>query len=123
MRRRAERRFERTREPLGAGNMNNAKWRHVFELLHGRHVRIKFLDESQARDAASFSCVVEDYWCDSIVGAFAYREIEWLEVSGDDAPALLAELQGSRRLPAIVLSNGFRLQAYGIIAQGGRMTV
>ncbi len=95
--------------------MNNAKWRDVFELLRNQRVRIKFLDESHPRQAESFSGIAEDSWCDSIIGAFAYREIEWLEVIGDDDGSLLDELQNAgHRLPLIAQSNGFRLQAYGM---------
>ena len=114
MRRRMERRFQDARERLGAGNMNNAKWRDVFDLLRMQQVRIKFLDEAQPRQVPSFSGIAEESWCDSNVGAFAYREIEWLEVIGDGSRSLLNELQSAgHRLPLIAQSNGFRLQAYG----------
>ena len=115
MRRRTERRFHDARERLGAGNMNNAKWRDVFDLLGMQRVRIKFLDEDQPRQTPSFSGVAEEYWCDSIIGAFAYREIEWLEVIADDIGSLLNAMQNAgHRLPLIARSNSLRLQAYGM---------
>ena len=115
MRRRAERRFERAREPLGAGNMNNTKWRAVLELIRGRWVAIKFVGEHQPRRVVGLSCI-NDCWCDCSAGPFLYTEIEWLEITGNGAPELLAELRRLGHLPLIAQSNGFRLQAYGMVA-------
>jgi len=115
MRRRAERRFERAREPLGAGNMNNTKWRAVLELIRGRWVAIKFVGEEPPRRVVGLSRI-NDRWCDCSAGPFLYTEIEWLEITGNGAPELLAELRRLGHLPLIAQSNGFRLQAYGMVA-------
>lgn len=117
MRRREQRRFERARGALGAGNMNGTKWLEVFRLLDGLPglaFRMKMVGLDHVWTDHRYM-PVNRQWTDSTGGPFEHREVEWLEVRGEGAPEARRSIEKLGQLPTVSCEGGFRIQAYGLL--------
>ena len=117
MRRREQRRYERARAAAGAGNMNDTKWHEVFTLLAARGgvgltVRMKCLGHERVW-TEHFLRPVNRRFTDAYNGPFEHRDVEWLEVTGEQAIAVRNDLESLGRLPVMDCEGGFRIQGYG----------
>jgi hypothetical protein len=97
--------------------MNDTKWHEVFTMLAARGpvglaIRMKYLGHERIW-VEHFLRPVNRHYTDAYNGPFEHREVEWLEVTGDQATAVQRELSGIGRLPIVTCEGGFRIHAYG----------
>ena len=121
LKRRHEKRLAAAIESLGSCNMNDTKWSEVFEILARRQprcdLRIKFLYDERTWPLKHMYRMRPNVIDGAELGPFEFREIEWLEVTGESALEVREQLERLGKLPFGRLDNGFRLQAYGQIVQ------
>ena len=117
LRRRHERRVREAIDRLGCRNMNNTKWREAFTAIHEARpakfsVRVKLVYNKRPHFANGIRLVGHKY-VDCSAGPFEHREIEWLEVAGEDKSVIRQQLQKLGELPIEEADNGFRILGYG----------
>ena len=99
--------------------MNDLKWHEVFRLfqMHKNAVlrfRMKMVGTDRLWNDRYYRPVTQR-WTDGDSGPFEHRHIEWLEVTGADAPMVRQSLETLGLLPLTDVEGGFRIQAYGLL--------
>ncbi len=121
---RHKQRVERAIARLGAGNLNNTRWIEVFTIIRCQSrilspFRYKLVYDDKVLETPQFF-QVNRIWADALYGPFKFSEIEWIEIRGQDADEIRAEIQILGRLPVAVIDGGFRIQACGLVLEPAR---